>query len=86
VLFESVAAHYHDRASAGVLSGVESDGAGGTCIIKRFGGIVVTPDPGTAEYPGMPEAAIRTGTVDVVLPLGSIAPYLEKLFSENATP
>ena len=36
------------------------------------GGLTVAQDPNEAEYDGMPQSAIATGAVDLVLPLGSI--------------
>ena len=79
LLFESVAASYADRAVAVVLSGTGSDGAQGVEAIKKMGGTVIVEDEGSAEFAGMPAAAIRTGCVDFILPLEEIAPSLVKL-------
>jgi two-component system chemotaxis response regulator CheB len=79
LLFESVAAVYGDRAVGIVLSGTGSDGAQGVAAIKKMGGTVIVEDEGSAEFSGMPAAAIRTGCVDFVLPLEEIAPALVKL-------
>src|SRR5262249_58778974 len=64
LLFESVAASFKDRAIAVVLTGTGSDGAKGLQAIKKMGGTVVTQDEATAEFSGMPHAAIQTGQVD----------------------
>jgi two-component system chemotaxis response regulator CheB len=79
LLFESVAASFADRAVAVVLTGTGSDGAQGVTAVKKMGGTVVAEDEGSAEFGGMPGAAVRTGCVDFVLALGEIAPALAKL-------
>jgi two-component system chemotaxis response regulator CheB len=73
ILFESLAASVKRRALAIVLSGTGSDGAMGLRGIKRMGGTTIAQNQATAEFFGMPDAAIRTGLVDHVLPLGEIA-------------
>jgi two-component system, chemotaxis family, protein-glutamate methylesterase/glutaminase len=75
-LFESLAASYRDRAIAVVLSGTGSDGSMGIRAIKSTGGTVIVQDEKTAEFAGMPAAAMATGDVDFVLPLEEIASTL----------
>ncbi|WP_438292635.1 chemotaxis protein CheB [Streptomyces sp. HUAS TT7] len=72
LLFESVAGAYGARAIACVLTGTGSDGAMGVDAVKSRGGTVIAQDPLTAEFKGMPQAAVDTGTVDFVLPLAEI--------------
>ncbi|MBI2876698.1 MAG: chemotaxis protein CheB [Candidatus Tectomicrobia bacterium] len=79
LLFESVAASFKDRAIAVVLTGSGSDGAMGVQAIKKMGGTVIVQDEATAEFVGMPSAAIHTGSADFVLPLNEIAPALVTL-------
>ncbi|MEH1774616.1 chemotaxis protein CheB [Nostoc sp.] len=79
LLFESVAATYKDRAIAVVLSGTGSDGAMGVEAIKKMGGTVIVQDAKTAEFSGMPSAAIQTGNVDFILPLDEISSTLVTL-------
>jgi two-component system chemotaxis response regulator CheB len=81
LLFESVAASYGERVIAVVLSGSGSDGAMGLQAVKKMGGTVIAQDERTAEFSGMPQAAINTGAVDFVLPLEEIAPALLQLAS-----
>ena len=76
LLFESVAASYKDRAIAVVLTGSGVDGSLGVTAIKKMGGTVIAEDRETAEFSGMPAAAIHTGNVDFVLPLQEIGPAL----------
>jgi two-component system, chemotaxis family, protein-glutamate methylesterase/glutaminase len=74
LLFESVAMACTDRAIAVVLSGTGKDGSNGVQSIDKMNGIVIAQE--AAEFPGMPDSAIKTGVVDYVLPLEKIAPAL----------
>ena len=76
LLFESLAASLKSRALAIVLTGTGSDGAMGVRAIHRMGGQTIAQDEGTSEFFGMPEAAIRTGVIDKILPLQDIAPAM----------
>lgn len=76
LMFESMAAGFRDRAIAVVLTGTGVDGQMGVRAVKATGGTVIAQDQATSEYFGMPGAAIKTGCVDLVLPLAEIAPNL----------
>lgn len=78
VLFESVADVYAANAVGVVLTGAGHDGAEGLAAIKRRGGLTIVQSPATAESRHMPDAALATGTVDRVLPLEEIVPFLTK--------
>lgn len=73
LLFESVAAIYKERAIAVVLTGTGSDGTIGVEAIKKMGGTTIVQDAKTAEFSGMPSAAIQTGNIDFILPLDEIS-------------
>ncbi|MEV5980704.1 chemotaxis protein CheB [Streptomyces sp. NPDC052114] len=79
LLFESVAGAYGPQAIACVLTGTGSDGAMGVDAVKSRGGTVIVQDPETAEFKGMPSAAVGTGSVDYVLPLDEIAAVIRGL-------
>lgn len=79
LLFESVAASQKERAIAVVLTGTGSDGSMGVQAIKKMGGRVIVQSEESAEFTGMPIAAIHTKSVDYVLPLSEIAPTLVTL-------
>ena len=79
LLFESVAASYGSAALACILTGSGSDGAMGASAIKARGGSVIVEDPQSAEFKGMPEAAVSAGVADFVLPLEEIAPVICRL-------
>ncbi|HEY1372524.1 MAG TPA: chemotaxis protein CheB [Candidatus Binatia bacterium] len=84
LLFESTAASYKDHVIAVVLSGSGKDGSLGVKAVKKMGGTVIVEDERTAEFPGMPGAAMQTGCVDFTLPLDQIAPALIKLVVKEA--
>jgi two-component system chemotaxis response regulator CheB len=73
VFLTSLALAYGSGTLAVVLSGAGHDGAAGAAAVKLAGGLVVAQDHATADYFGMPGAAIEEGAVDRVLPLGQIA-------------
>ena len=83
LLFESVATTYKERAIAVVLTGTGFDGAMGVTAVKNRGGTVIAQDKDTAEFPGMPSAAIATGDVDFVLPLSEIAGAIVRLVKDE---
>lgn len=63
-------AQTHDGNSVGiVLTGTGSDGTLGIQEIKGKGGLTIVQDPTQAEYDGMPQSALATGIIDLVLPL-----------------
>jgi two-component system chemotaxis response regulator CheB len=76
LLFDSMAAAFGARALACVLTGTGRDGATGVGAVRSGGGTVIAQDPESAEFPGMPQAAVDTGGVDFVLPLEEIAPVM----------
>jgi two-component system, chemotaxis family, CheB/CheR fusion protein len=55
-----------------VLSGADTDGAIGIKRIKERGGLTIAQEPTEAGHTGMPQAAIATGMVDWVLPVGEM--------------
>ena len=73
LLFESVAGVFGDRTIACVLTGTGSDGSMGVTAVHARGGTVIVEDPDTADFTGMPQAAVATGAADFVLPLEEVA-------------
>ncbi|MBW8778359.1 MAG: chemotaxis protein CheB, partial [Burkholderiales bacterium] len=67
LFFRTLADSHGPRATAVVLSGLDSDGAIGIKRIKEHGGLTIAQDPAEAQHDGMPQAAIATGMVDWVL-------------------
>jgi two-component system chemotaxis response regulator CheB len=72
VLFESVADAYGDLAVGVVLTGASSDGADGLLRMRRAGALTIAQDPDDAERREMPEAAVRAGAAEHVLPLAEL--------------
>ena len=83
MMFGSVAATYGNRAVGVILSGSNRDGADGIAAIRRAGGVTIAQDPATAEYRVMPQAAIDTGCVDLVVRLEAIGETLSELFTRG---
>ncbi|MGW7683472.1 chemotaxis protein CheB [Kribbella sp. NPDC054772] len=84
LLFESAAGAYGARAIACVLTGSGRDGSMGVSAVKSRGGTVIVEDPESAEFSGMPEAAVGAGAVDFVLPLGEIADVIAALVESRS--
>jgi two-component system chemotaxis response regulator CheB len=79
ILFKSAAEVYGDSVISVVLTGMGTDGAEGTRIVKQSGGITIAQDESSSMIYGMPQAAVETGCVDMVLPLNEIAKKLVSL-------
>jgi two-component system, chemotaxis family, CheB/CheR fusion protein len=72
----------HERYAIGiVLSGAGSDGAAGLSRIKEAGGITLAQTPGDAEHAEMPQHAIATSQVDIVLPASEMPQRLLELWA-----
>jgi len=84
LLFESGAEAFPGRAIGVVLTGTGSDANMGVRALERSGGTVIAQDPESAEFAGMPLAAIATGGVDFVLPLEEIGPALVALVERGS--
>ncbi len=59
-----------------ILSGTGSDGTLGICEVKAAGGLTFAQDENSAQHPGMPQSAIASGAIDLVLPPQEIAARL----------
>jgi two-component system CheB/CheR fusion protein len=77
--FKALAADLGDQAIGVVLSGTGSDGAEGLRAIKAEGGVTFAQSPRSAKFSGMPEAAVRTGAVDLCLPIPELARELMRI-------
>ena len=82
--FISLAGEAGEKAIAVIFSGAGTDGARGVGAIRSQGGTVFVQDPETAEFPGMPLAAIGTGQVDMVLPPADISREIVKTLAAAA--
>lgn len=66
-LFFTLAEQLGEWAVAVVLSGTGSDGAEGLTAVKNRGGLTIAQDPRSAQHIGMPDSAVATGAVDLIL-------------------
>ena len=80
-LFQSLARQYGPRSVGIVLSGAGGDGSAGAREIRSAGGLVIAQDPTTCGQPGMPQSAIDTGAVDLVLEASNMPAALERFAS-----
>jgi two-component system chemotaxis response regulator CheB len=61
-----------------VLTGMGSDGARGSRLIKNAGGFVLVQDEATSVIFGMPAETIKAGVVDQVLGIDDIYSAIER--------
>jgi len=70
--FRSLAMTRKEQAIGVILSGTMNDGAIGLRYIKEYGGLVIAQNPKTVQHKGMPQSAIDTGMVDLILSIEDI--------------
>lgn len=78
LLFQSLASVSDVHAVAVILSGSGSDGAIGIGSVKENGGLVIVQKPTEAQYASMPQSAIATGMVDLILNVDQIGTSLRE--------
>jgi two-component system chemotaxis response regulator CheB len=78
VALESAAAFARPFTVAVVLTGMGNDASKGVQAVKAAGGHVIVQDEATSVIFGMPAEAIKTGSVDEILPLEQISSAIEK--------
>jgi two-component system chemotaxis response regulator CheB len=77
-LFESAAEVFGPRLLALVLTGASADGALGAQAVVRRGGTLWVQDPGDAQVPTMPRAALQAARAEAVLTLDEIRARLAR--------
>ncbi|MEQ8765484.1 MAG: PAS domain S-box protein [Planctomycetota bacterium] len=80
-LFHSLAREYGSRSVGIILSGAGSDGSSGIRDIKAAGGLTIAEDPEESGQPGMPQSAIDTGVIDLVVSISEIPQALQRFVS-----
>lgn len=68
-----------ERLVAIIMTGMGDDGAQAIRRVRERGGRTIAESPQTAIIFGMPNEAIKTGCIDLVLPLGEIPTAIQKL-------
>jgi two-component system chemotaxis response regulator CheB len=77
--FGSAAQAHGDRTIGVVLTGLLRDGTAGLRAVHEQGGLTIVQDPEGAEYPDMPESAMKNLPVTFCLPLADIGSALDLL-------
>lgn len=73
VFLRSLTENWDGKLIAVIVSGFDGDGAAALCGIKEAGGITIAQRLNTASQPDMPESAIDSGCIDLVLSPEEIA-------------
>ncbi|MBD8491300.1 chemotaxis protein CheB [Echinicola sp. CAU 1574] len=79
VLFQSAADAGGKRTLGILLSGANADGVQGLQEIRKKGGLTIIQDPHTAEYPTMPNEALKAKAADYKLTPSKLERTFEKL-------
>jgi two-component system CheB/CheR fusion protein len=67
IFFRALADAYGARSVCAILSGTGPNGSAGLKRVKEYGGLVLAQSPDEAAYDDMPNNAIATGLVDIVV-------------------
>ena len=79
VFLRSLTEHWDGKLIAVIVSGYDGDGAAALRGIKEVGGTTIAQKLDTAAQPDMPESAIASGCVDLVLSPENIANAIVRL-------
>ncbi|MEQ9438216.1 MAG: CheR family methyltransferase [Cyclobacteriaceae bacterium] len=82
-LLASIASEAKSHGIGIILSGAGEDGSQGIQEIKKGNGYTIVQEPSDAQHHGMPEAAIKTGFIDVVLPATQIGNELMRFIQNH---
>lgn len=82
VFMRSLTKHWDGKLIAVIVSGFDGDGAAALCGIKEVGGITIAQKPDTAGQPDMPESAIASGCIDLILSPEAIAHEIVRIAHE----
>ncbi len=83
VLFLSAADVYKCHLVALLVTGANRDGAMGMKIVKENGGFTIVQDPAESFVDTMPRAALALTSVDKILGVDAMAPFLEMLYEST---
>jgi two-component system chemotaxis response regulator CheB len=81
-LFRSAAAEFDHKVIGIVLTGMLEDGASGMLAIKRSGGSCIVQSPNEAQYPDMPNAALKSIKADFVVPVAEMGNAIGKIIAK----
>jgi two-component system chemotaxis response regulator CheB len=80
VLFETASWAFGNQLIGIILTGANWDGAAGSELIKKSGGMIIVQDPKTAAVSRMPQSVIERFKPDYILPLEEIGPLINRIF------
>ena len=86
VFIKSMAQNWDGKLIAVIVSGYDGDGAAALNDIKDVGGITIAQKPETAEQPDMPESAIESGSIDLILTPENIAKEIIRIAHTEKKP
>lgn len=78
LIFETASAVFRDKVIGIILSGANSDGADGIKKVKEKGGLTIVQSPNESIIKTMPEAAIKSTKIDMVLTTNEIINFLNR--------
>jgi two-component system, chemotaxis family, protein-glutamate methylesterase/glutaminase len=82
-MFASAARWFSDRVVAVVLSGLLDDGAVGAGLVAQAGGLVVVQEPGDADQPSMPRAALAAVQGAITAPAKELGELVSGMLGES---
>ena len=83
VFMKSLTENWDGKLIAVIVSGYDGDGAEALCGIKEVGGITIAQKPETAKQPDMPESAIASGCIDLILSPEEIAEEIIRIAKDE---
>ena len=83
VFLRSLTRHWSGKLIAVIVSGCDGDGAAALRGIKEVGGITIAQKLETAGHPDMPESAVASGYIDLVLSPEDIALEIGRIAHAN---
>jgi len=85
VFLRSLTDHWTGQLIAVIVSGYDGDGAAALCGIRDVGGITIAQKLDTAVHPDMPQSAIASGCIDIILSPEEIAQEIRRCASVDPT-
>lgn len=85
IFLRSMTEHWNGKLIAVIVSGYDSDGAAALRGIKEVGGITIAQKLDSAKQPDMPESAIASGYIDLILTPENIAIEIAKIAQSESS-
>jgi two-component system CheB/CheR fusion protein len=79
IFFQSLGEEYKEKSIGVILSGTGTDGSRGIKTIKESGGVILVQDPLSAQFNGMPNAAIASGLAEFIAEPEAMATVLQQI-------